>query len=497
MADSMQVTGIAELDDARDALRRVEPAEGAPPTDVAVRRAVDDVTRGCREVQATLDSVAGALQVFAAPESGWGSYGLAGLPAAAAMRVVSSMASQYLEQQTDMGLASWIDVVSECSRTFDAYVAQLGAAMAGSESMAGVRDGSSRVASRAQVDALGELRRETAAWKTVLTPVSQLGTVVDAVKVAVRSAPAADGEAGDEEVALEASAEVVASPLDPGVSDLPAEPVTADDAGAEAQSQGRARWRSPQRLRSEAAHWMSQGRDVAKSAAQKGGEIGKGAIEGVSGIAQPLRSPASGIVEWTARPLLDLKGRVERLPSQLEMLTGDVTLLEVLLDLQMAGLLVDLGEMSDAEASLVEMRLAASVWLPELATTLEEAHRQASAYQVRIERLERAHSEGQVGDRAMVILREEYGAELAEVDATIRRLTANADLWREHGPTVLDGCERWVTGEIDLIRAREYAEYEERQTVSEEAAARDRDRLALLERERDRLRGAAEVLAAW
>jgi len=222
--------------------------------------------------------------------------------------------------------------------------------------------------------------------------------------------------------------------------------------------------------------------------------MGVRAMGSVSEATKRMRKPASGVLEWTARPLLDLKEQVGRLPSQLDRLSTDVELLEVLLDLHAASLLLHLGDLSDRDAALINMRIASSVWLPELSEALREAQDEVSTHRLRIERLDEAYGAGLVGDRARSILVDEYSAGMAAAEKRLARLTATADSWRDRGPTVLLACEQWVDAEIDLINARAIAEQGEQPAAAPKIQALDSERLSLLTREQERLSMAREAL---
>jgi len=190
--------------------------------------------------------------------------------------------------------------------------------------------------------------------------------------------------------------------------------------------------------------------------------------------------------QWVLQPFVDLHDRVRQLPSLTEQLAHEVALLEILLDLEIVELRACRGEIPQAEARIVRLRVAASVLLPELARRLADARRKATDYATYLDRLDRARSAGEVTEQAYAILAEEYRQGLHAVRAQLAALETRADLWRRDGPALLQSCMDWVTLELNVVAARRLAE--QRQGAD--------DRAGLLLRERDRLAEAGRLLAA-
>lgn len=190
--------------------------------------------------------------------------------------------------------------------------------------------------------------------------------------------------------------------------------------------------------------------------------------------------------QWVLQPFVDLRDRVQQLPSLTEQLAREVTLLEILLELEIAELRVCQGEIPPAQAKVVRLRVAASALLPELAGRLADTRRKAADYGTYLDRLERAHGAGEIAAPAYALLAEEYRRGLDGTRAQLAALEAEADRWRRDGPALLRSCMEWVTLELSVVAARRLAE--QRQTTD--------DRAGLLLRERDRLAEAGRLLAA-
>ena len=189
--------------------------------------------------------------------------------------------------------------------------------------------------------------------------------------------------------------------------------------------------------------------------------------------------------QWVLQPFVDLRDRVQQLPSLTEQLAREVALLEILLELEIAELRVCQGEIPPAQAKVVRLRVAASALLPELAGRLADTRRKAADYGTYLDRLERAHRAGEIAAPAYALLAEEYRRGLDGTRAQLAALEAEADRWRRDGPALLRSCMEWVTLELSVVAARRLAE--QRQTTD--------DRAGLLLRERDRLAEAGRLLA--
>jgi hypothetical protein len=188
--------------------------------------------------------------------------------------------------------------------------------------------------------------------------------------------------------------------------------------------------------------------------------------------------------EWVMRPFLDVRDKVRLLPSQVARLSQEVGLLELLIDLEMAELRALAGQVSADDAQIVQLRVAASVLLPELVHDLAEAKSELTALETYQGRLDAARDAGTVGPMAHERLTSEYHRELAAARGRLAELETQASVWRRDGAGILQTCIDWTTVELEVLAARRVAEQ----------ADRAADRHALLERERDRLADARLLL---
>ena len=187
--------------------------------------------------------------------------------------------------------------------------------------------------------------------------------------------------------------------------------------------------------------------------------------------------------EWVLRPFVEVRDQVRELPKLVDRLATQVALLELMLDLEVAELRVCAGSVPRAEATVVGLRVAASVLLPELAYGRDLARTQTRTFESYLDRLRDARATGQVGDQAYDVLFAEYRRDLEASRAQLAALEAGAATWRREGPRVIAACVAWTEAELDLLVARELAGQE----VS-------KDRRAVLTRERVRLDEAARLL---
>lgn len=190
--------------------------------------------------------------------------------------------------------------------------------------------------------------------------------------------------------------------------------------------------------------------------------------------------------EWVLHPFVEIRDRVRQLPAQVDEISREVGLVEVLLDLEVAEIRAWLGDIPSAESRIVGLRVAASVLLPQLADDLAAARRRASDLEGFLARLDGAHGSGEVGDRAHSILAEEYRTELAAVRARLAGLETQAAAWRHEGGPVVDSCVDWITLELDVLAARRLAEQSDG----------GGDRRALLERELRRLQESKALISS-
>ena len=75
---------------------------------------------------------------------------------------------------------------------------------------------------------------------------------------------------------------------------------------------------------------------------------------------------SSDLREWVMRPFLDVRDQVRQLPAQVARLAQEVGLLELFLELETAELRSLAGHLTPTRRRIVQLRVAASVLLPEL-----------------------------------------------------------------------------------------------------------------------------------
>jgi hypothetical protein len=188
--------------------------------------------------------------------------------------------------------------------------------------------------------------------------------------------------------------------------------------------------------------------------------------------------------EWVLQPFVEIRDRVRELPTQTQRLSDQIENLEILLDLQVATIRACAGEISQAAARVVGIRVAAAVVLPDLVRRLRAARRTIVRFESYLARLNAARAN--VGERVYAVMDDEYRAGLQAGRAELDALEAQAQTWRAGGPAVLAACADWMAVELDVLAARALIEQQEPPG----------DRRRLLERERRRLDEARGLLAA-
>jgi hypothetical protein len=409
---------------------------------LALRRTVSAVQADCAEVAETLEALEEALGVVTQGGGAGGvqamsGFGLVGLPIAGAMRAVKGLANQYVKQQTGVPLNTWAAFVTSASDEFQAYLAELERISDLAEKQRQSPDGEvdpSRI--RKDLKVLAEVRWRTIAWKTVLGRVSQLGQVVDAIlQVDVQAV----------------EAEATGAGAGPGTGTGHGEPAAPET------------------------------------------PTGLGGLSGLTGTLQRrikdvqhrTTDRSSDLREWVMRPFLDVRDRVRQLPSQVARLAQEVGLLELFLELETAELSALAGHLSAEETRIVRHRVAASVLLPELVHDLGVARSTVADVETYQRRLDAGRQDGTVSPVAHERLSAEYAHDLQVARDRLADLEGQCEVWKREGPAILQACEDWAVGELEVLAARRVAEQ------ADKAA----DRRTLLERERSRLAEARTLLA--
>jgi hypothetical protein len=181
--------------------------------------------------------------------------------------------------------------------------------------------------------------------------------------------------------------------------------------------------------------------------------------------------------QWILQPFVALRDRAVRLPGQIERLSHQISLLEVLIELQVAELDVSLGAVPAVQARMVRLRVVANVVLPELARKLAEAHLNVTEFDGYLQRLEAGHAAGAITDDAYAALHGEYQRVAARAEAAVKALERQADVWRRQGPAVIAACDAWMQRELAIAAARRYVQQAEASAGSDVLLRRERERL--------------------
>jgi hypothetical protein len=396
-------------------------------TFAVMSRTVEEIEEDCRSIAETLESLGDAMNMFSgAAGQDLGGFGAIGLPLMGAVKMVKSVAGQYVDQQTGRPLSDWRDFVASSSRQFEEYLGQLHTVAAMAERDQAGLDPEQLVEDRS---VLIETKWKTQAWKQLLKRVAQLGEVVDGVL----------------RVTL------------PGAEDGPAPDVAHEG-------------RSP-------ATGLSSGLSSALSS---------GLQRRVKDVQTRTTEKTDDMRRWVLQPFVALRDRAVRLPGQTERLAHEVGLLEVLIELQVAELDVSIGAVPAVQARMTRLRVAANVLLPELALQLAQARRSVAEFDGYIDRLDAGHAAGAVADDVHALLCAEYREGETRARATLAALEGQADLWRREGPAVIAACDAWMKLELAVVAARRYVQQPEASAGSDAVLRRERERLdevaALMER---------------
>jgi hypothetical protein len=159
--------------------------ESAQTTFAAIKHTVDFVCDDCRAVCETLSSLGEALSVLTESESldgGLSGASLVGLPMVAAVRAAKAVAGRYVAQQTGAPLDTWVDLVSDASTQFEAYLAQLDTVdQIAQRYRSADQDTLDPTQTREDLEILQQTQWQTRAWKQILGRVARLSQLVDAI----------------------------------------------------------------------------------------------------------------------------------------------------------------------------------------------------------------------------------------------------------------------------------------------------------------------------
>ncbi len=194
----------------------------------------------------------------------------------------------------------------------------------------------------------------------------------------------------------------------------------------------------------------------------------------------------SDMREWVLRPFVDVRDRIKELPAQVERLSREVALFEVLLELEVAALRAALGQVPAEEVRVLGLRISAGVVIPDLADRLGATRAEVAAHEAWLTALDDHTRSGQVAPDVAGVLRSQYREGLAAGAERLAELERQAEVWRRSGPAMIADCSAWVRRELDILAAREAVE----------GPGVDLSRRPLLLRERERLTEAQALVAA-
>ncbi len=190
--------------------------------------------------------------------------------------------------------------------------------------------------------------------------------------------------------------------------------------------------------------------------------------------------------EWLFKPLVDLNDQVQALPSAIDRISDEVSLLEVKLELAATQLNALAGEITDDEVRIVQLRVAGSVLLPGLISQINTAEAILTKARQHAERLDELSTGGEITQDIYERLRARYTDDVDAAADKVTRLRADLKAWQTDGPAAVAGGTAWLDDRIKLIEGREMVE----------GGDQFAGRLALLNAERRQLARIAGYLEA-
>ncbi len=369
---------------------------------LALDRNATTLAGSCREIRDTLASLDAALGGISHVGGAPGDYGIIGLPIQAAIKAARGVATQVVRQQTGTSLDEWTKIVASTVEAFDDYVDCLTATSA---TLRDVRsDESATTATLAA--SLQELEWRTREWRPVLVNLGQVGELLDAVRIGITRGTPDDAAQ---------------------VEQAPTQQIPAPQATTEKLKTG------------------------FKKATTKATGAVTSAVSTV--VAKP--NPWQDVL---LAPFVDVAERVQGLPTTVQVVSEDVQMLEVLIDVAQAQVAVALGASSREEAQLVAVRAHAVVDIPHVVRAIEGAREEIATTEATIARLAGAVDAGRIDPSTATELDAEYRESLAESHARLQQYEHRLAVWRREGSVRLHACIDAATARLRVLNARGIAE---------------------------------------
>jgi hypothetical protein len=160
-------------------------------------------------------------------------------------------------------------------------------------------------------------------------------------------------------------------------------------------------------------------------------------------------------LEFVLRPIYDLQDRVSRLNDQVDKLSRLIVELEDLLDLEIAQIRANLGEVPPYEARVLGARVAVMILIPRLRDQLLETQGKVKGYESFLRKLNAANQTGGVHDVIYQNLTSEYQVKLDQSRADLSTLEQKAKIWKGQGVSALDSGAKWLQEELETVKIRE------------------------------------------
>jgi hypothetical protein len=160
------------------------------------------------------------------------------------------------------------------------------------------------------------------------------------------------------------------------------------------------------------------------------------------------------VVKLMFSPVYELKDRTQELGNQTRRLTNSISILENLLELEIAQIQAYSGKIPSHEIEILGARIAATITVPQLKDKLIKLNQAIVHYKSILERLDKERKKSRISDKIYKTLQAEYHANLEETFSLLKEVEMQANIWKTTGIPLVEEGINWMQEELEIIRVR-------------------------------------------
>jgi len=160
------------------------------------------------------------------------------------------------------------------------------------------------------------------------------------------------------------------------------------------------------------------------------------------------------VIKWFFSSVYDLRNKTKNFNKQIKDLLPKMSSLENLLELEIAQIQACSGKIKEKQVKLLEGRVAATIIIPQLIENIEKHKKDIFDCNSYLGKLRAELENNNINDQTYDLLSLEYKTTLDDSTRLLEQVSAQADVWKQEGVTLIRYGIEWANKELEVIKAR-------------------------------------------